>query len=49
VKEWLGQFEFLDVEKIDSFLIDLDDEVRYRPLTFSTLAKDLLSQAQRKK
>jgi len=49
VKEWLRQFEFLDVEKIDSFLIDLDDEVRYRPLTFSTLAKDLLVQAQDKK
>ncbi len=48
VKEWLSQFEFLDVEKNDSFLIDLDDEMRYRPLTFSTLAKDLLSQAQKK-
>lgn len=48
VKEWLSNFEFLDVEKTNSFLIDLDDEVHYRPLTLSTLAEDLLSQAQRK-
>ncbi len=26
VKEWLNNFEFLDVEKTNSFLIDLDDE-----------------------
>ena len=28
--------------KMDSFLVSLDDKVRYRPLTFSTLAKHLL-------
>ena len=42
VLEWIGQFDFLDVTKIDSFLVDLDDKVRYRSLTFSTLAMHLL-------
>jgi hypothetical protein len=42
VLEWLGRFDFLDVEKTDSFLINLEDDVRYRPLTFSTLATYLL-------
>jgi len=48
VSEWLRQFDFLDVEKINSFLINLEDNVRYRPLTFSTLAKLIRSQAERK-
>ncbi len=43
--EKIKQFKFLPVEKIDSFLIDLDDEVHYQPLTFSTLAKELWSRA----
>jgi len=46
---WLRQVfpkDLLDVEKIDSFLVDLDDKVRYLPLTFSMIAKDLLPQAQ---
>jgi DNA-binding Lrp family transcriptional regulator len=42
VLKWLRQFDFLDVARIDSFLVSLDDEVRYRPLTFSTLATHLL-------
>jgi DNA-binding Lrp family transcriptional regulator len=42
VLKWLEQFDFLDLTKIDSFLINLDDKVRYRPLTFSTLATHLL-------
>lgn len=46
---WLKQIhptELVEVEKIDSFLIDLDDEVRYFPLSFSALAEDLTLQAQ---
>lgn len=42
---WLRQAfpeDLLDVEKISSFLVDLDDKVRYLPFTFSMLAKDLL-------
>jgi DNA-binding Lrp family transcriptional regulator len=42
VLEWLRQFDFLEMEKVDSFLINLDDEVRYRPLTLSSLAKQVL-------
>ncbi len=48
VLKWLRQFAFVDVTKIDSFLIDLADEVHYRPLTFSTLAKHLLLQAEKR-
>lgn len=42
---WLRQAfpkDLLDVEKVSSFLVDLDDEVRYLPFTYSMLAKDLL-------
>ncbi len=42
-KDWLKQFAFLEWSKIDSFIISLDDEVHYRPLTFATLAKHLLT------
>ena len=48
VFEWVRQFDFLEVNSIDSFLINLEDKVRYRPLTFSTLAKLLRLQAERK-
>lgn len=48
VLEWLRQFDFLEMKKINSFLINLKDNVRYRPLTFSTLAKLIRSQAERK-
>jgi len=43
LRKWLEQFTFLDVDRIDSFLIDLSDKVRYRPLTFRALAQDLLT------
>ena len=43
LRKWLGQFTLLDVDKIDSFLIDLNDQVRYRPLTFKALAQHLLT------
>ena len=42
-KEWLKQFDFLELSDIRSFLIDLKDEIHYRPLTFSTLAKHILT------
>ena len=47
VFKWLKQLDFLDVTKIDSFLINLDDTVHYRPLTFSKLATQLLLRAKR--
>jgi DNA-binding Lrp family transcriptional regulator len=47
VLKWLRQFDFLDVAETDSFLVSLDDKVRYRPLTFSTLATCLLSKERK--
>jgi DNA-binding Lrp family transcriptional regulator len=40
--QWIKQFEFLELGEIKSFLVNLDDEVRYRPWTYSTLAKHVL-------
>ncbi len=41
--KWLAQFDYLEVSDIQSFLINLEDEIRYRSLTFSTLAKHILT------
>ena len=38
---WLKKFEFLSIEEVKGFIVSLDDEVRYRPLTFSSLAQDI--------
>ena len=46
--DWLKQFDFLAIEEIKSFLVSLDDEVRYRPLTFSSLANHVLQMRERK-
>jgi DNA-binding Lrp family transcriptional regulator len=43
---WLRQFDFLTIEEIESFLISLEDKVRYRPLTFSALATHVLQMKQ---
>ena len=40
-KEWLKQFSFIGPYDLEDFLIDLDDEVHYRHLTFSTLSRHL--------
>jgi DNA-binding Lrp family transcriptional regulator len=47
-KKWLTQFDFLKISDIQSFLIDLEDKVHYRSLTFSTLAKHLLELHEQK-
>ena len=39
----IRQFPHIDVERIDSFIVDLHDKALYRPLTFSTLAKHMLT------
>jgi len=44
----LKQFPHLDSSNIQSFLINLNDEVHYRYLTFSTLARHLLSLKEKK-
>lgn len=40
---WAQQFYSLELGDIDSFLIDLAGEVRYQPLTLSSLAKHLVT------
>ena len=44
---WFRQFEFLDVSKIDSYLVSLQDTIRYKPLTFKTLAQHVVKLAKR--
>jgi DNA-binding Lrp family transcriptional regulator len=41
-KRWIKQMPFIDASRLDSFLIDLNDKVHYRYLTFSYLAKHVL-------
>jgi DNA-binding Lrp family transcriptional regulator len=36
--KWLKSFDFLDIESTQSFQVDLEDKVRYRPWTYSSLA-----------
>ena len=46
----LTQFDTLEIFDTQSFLINLEDEIRYRSLTFSTLAKHILTlQTEQKK
>lgn len=42
-KNKIRQYPFLELSEVESFLISLKDNVRYRPLTFKTLAKHLLT------
>lgn len=42
-KNKIRQYPFLELSEVESFLISLKDNVHYRPLTFKTLAKHLLT------
>ena len=44
---WLRQLDFLEVEKTQFFLVDLNETVRYRPLTLSAIAKHIEQQAEK--
>jgi DNA-binding Lrp family transcriptional regulator len=46
--QYLKTNPFLDAGKLESFLINLDDEIHYRPLTLSTLASHLLRMEEEK-
>ena len=46
--KWLRQFDFLELEESGSFLINLEDKIRYRPLTFSTLANHVKQMKEKK-
>lgn len=41
-KNWVRDNNPIKIVDIESFLVNLGDEVHYRPLTFSTLAKHVL-------
>jgi DNA-binding Lrp family transcriptional regulator len=43
LKKWLRQVSFIGPYDLTSFIINLDDDVHYRYLTFSTLSKHLMS------
>lgn len=45
---WAQQFYSLELGEIESFLVNLADEVRYQPLTFSSLAKHLQTPKEKK-
>jgi DNA-binding Lrp family transcriptional regulator len=46
---WLRQSDFLAIEEVRSFLVSLEDKVRYRPLTFSALAEHVLQMKENRK
>jgi DNA-binding Lrp family transcriptional regulator len=46
---WLRQFDFLAIEEIRNFLVSLEDTVRYRPLTFSSLANNVVQMKENKR
>jgi DNA-binding Lrp family transcriptional regulator len=48
-QKWLKQFSILVPFELENFLINLDDEIHYRYLTFSTLAKHLLTMQKQEK
>jgi DNA-binding Lrp family transcriptional regulator len=48
-QRWLNQFSTSSKFALHSFIIDLDDRVHYRYLTFSTLAKHLLEMNKKEK
>jgi DNA-binding Lrp family transcriptional regulator len=47
-KSWIEQMPFISADRLNSFLIDLNDNVHHRYLTFSNLARHVL-QAQKKR
>lgn len=47
-REWLRQFPFLELSATKSFIIDLNDQIHYRYLTFSTLANHMLKMKEKK-
>jgi DNA-binding Lrp family transcriptional regulator len=41
-KRWMKQLPFINASRLDSFIIDLNDKLHFRYLTFSYLAQHLL-------
>ena len=47
-QEAIRAFPFIDISRIETFLINLEDTVRYRPLSFQVIAKQLATRGKRK-
>jgi DNA-binding Lrp family transcriptional regulator len=47
-QKWLKQFSIIIPYELENFLINLDDKIHYRYLTFSTLAQHLLTTQEQK-
>lgn len=47
--KWFSMFEFLEMSKIESFIINLKDPIHYRSLTFRNLAGHILALGQHNK
>ena len=45
----MKEYPFIDLSATLSFLVDVNDKVQYRPFTFSTLAKYLLTMQKQEK
>ena len=48
-RNWTRQMHPVEISDVESFLVNLDDEIHYRPLTLSTLAKHLLKSRKKSK
>ena len=48
-RRWMAGMPFIDASKLESFLIDLNDKVHHRYLTFSYLSKHLKQTSEQEK
>jgi DNA-binding Lrp family transcriptional regulator len=48
-RDIIRRFPYIQSSDVDSFLVDLNDNLHYRSLTFSSVAKDLLRSNPKKK
>lgn len=46
--KWLKHFDFLAIEGVQSFMVDLEDNVRHYPLSFTQMARDIVQMKERK-
>lgn len=48
-RDWIRQIPFVEISSVESFLINLKDEIRYQSLSFANLAKYLLKLKEKEK
>ena len=49
LRDWIRQIPFVEISEVESFLINLKDEIRYQSLSFANLAKYLLKLKEKEK